>query len=89
MCKLSFGDAILVTDWKTVPATFHTVYIIFIEIPDEAQIDVELYTLPNFLNQLLFNLTLVIEQVFLNAFFFLFLFVFFEEIEHAKVKLHN
>ena len=78
-----------------MPATFHTVYIIFIEIPDEAQIDVELYTLPNFLNQLLFNLTLVIEQVFLNAFFFFisfgffFVFFFFEEIEHAKVKLHN
>ena len=24
--KWSFGDAILVTDWKTVPAAFHTVY---------------------------------------------------------------
>ena len=76
-----------------MPASFHTVYIIFIEIPDEAEIDVELYTLPNFLNQLLFNLTLVIEQVFLNAFFFIsfcFFFVFFfEEVEHAKVNLHN
>ena len=50
--KWSFGDAILVTDWKTVPDTFHIVY--FIEIPDEAQIDVELYTLSNFFNQLLF-----------------------------------
>ena len=30
-----------------------TLFIIFIEIPNDAQIDVELYTLPNFLNQLL------------------------------------
>ena len=34
-----------------------TLFIIFIEIPDDAQIDAELYTLPNFLNQLLYNLT--------------------------------
>ena len=29
MIKFSFGDAILVNDWKTVPATFHTVYYIY------------------------------------------------------------
>ena len=29
-------------------------FIIFTEIPDDAQIDVELYTLLNFLNQLFF-----------------------------------
>ena len=28
MSKWSFGDATLVTDWKTVPATFHTVYLL-------------------------------------------------------------
>ena len=48
MSKWSFGDAILVTDWKTVPATFH---FISIEIPDNAQINVWLYTFLNFLNQ--------------------------------------
>ena len=37
-----------------------TLFIIFIEIPDDVQIDVELYTLSNFLNQLLYNLTLEI-----------------------------
>ena len=47
MSKWSFGDAILVTDWKTVPATFQ---FISIEIPDDAQINVELYTFLNFFN---------------------------------------
>ena len=36
-----------------------TLFIVFIVIPDDAQIDLELYTLPNFLNQLLYNLTLL------------------------------
>ena len=52
MSKWSFGDAILVTDWKTVPDTFHIVYLT--EIPDEAQINVEFCTLSNFFNQLFF-----------------------------------
>ena len=47
MSKWSFGDAILVTDWKTVPATFQ---FISIENPDDAQINVELYTFLNFFN---------------------------------------
>ena len=47
MSKWSFGDGILVTDWKTVPATFQ---FISIEIPDDAQINVELYTFLNFFN---------------------------------------
>ena len=48
MSKWSFGDAILATDWKFVPATFH---FISIEIPYEAQINVKLYTFSNFSNQ--------------------------------------
>ena len=47
MSKWSFGDGILVTDCKTVPATFQ---FISIEIPDDAQINVELYTFLNFFN---------------------------------------
>ena len=50
MIKLSFGNAILVTGWKTVRLPHFTLFITFTEIPDEAQIDVELYTLMNFLN---------------------------------------
>ena len=48
MSKWSFGDAILATDWKSVPATFQ---FISIEIPYEAQINVKLYTFSNFSNQ--------------------------------------
>ena len=47
MSKWSFSDGILVTDCKTVPATFQ---FISIEIPDDAQINVELYTFLNFFN---------------------------------------
>ena len=51
--KWSFGNAILVTDWKTVPAKFHCL-LVSIENPDDAQINVELYNLSNFFNQLFF-----------------------------------
>ena len=59
MNKLSFGDAIWWLIEKLCLPHF-TLFIIFIEIPDDAQMDVELYSLPNALNQLLYNLTLEI-----------------------------
>ena len=69
MIKFSFGDAIgmkwlnsvlVMLFWWMIGKLclpHFTLFIIFIEIPDDAQIDAELYTLPNFLNQLLYNLT--------------------------------
>ena len=48
MSKWSFSNASLVTDIKAATATFH---FISIEIPDGAQINVEIYTSWNFFNQ--------------------------------------
>ena len=46
MSKWSFGNAIpVVTDWNTVHCA--TMHFISIKIPDNAQINDELYTFPN------------------------------------------
>ena len=48
MSKWSFGNAILMSDWKMFIATLH---VISIGIPEDSQTTDELYTFSNFFNQ--------------------------------------
>ena len=72
MSKCSFGDAILVTDCNILFTV--TLYFISIEIPDDAQINHELYTFSNSFDQEPnYNLTLQIYASFAMCVSFLLL----------------